>query len=68
MTDMPITPLIQDEIMSSDKEPDDFCKSVEEATIIFDSTKTLEKLAQADITIPATNHQWYRTFVNSLTE
>lgn len=54
---LPITPLIQDVIMSSEEELDDFYKSEKEATIDSDSTKTLEKLAQSDIKLRTTSQQ-----------
>lgn len=63
---LPITPLIQDTMMSSDEELDNLYQSLDEATIGYDSHRTLERLAQQDITLPATDSNWYRLFVESL--
>lgn len=65
---LPITPLIRDMMMLNDEELTKFYESLNEATTCYDSTKTLGRLAQANIMLPAANREWYRLFVDSLTE
>ncbi|MGF6191971.1 amino acid adenylation domain-containing protein [Serratia sp. 2723] len=63
---LPITPLIQDMMMSNDEDLDNLYQSMEIATISYDSSHTQELLVQAEITLPVTDSHWYRLFVDSL--
>ncbi|MDN0087529.1 amino acid adenylation domain-containing protein [Yersinia nurmii] len=63
---LPITPLIQDMMTSSDEELDHFYQSLLETTIDYDSSQTLKRLEQVEITLPTANSEWYRLFIHSL--
>ena len=63
---LPITPLIQDMMMSSDEELDNFYQSQQKAILSYDSSKTLARLTQAEIILPMTSSHWYQLLVDSL--
>lgn len=65
---LPITPLIQDMMMSSDQDLDNFYHSQQAITLSYDSINTMINLEKNEITLPMTNRRWYRLLVDSFKE